>query len=216
MVLRTLFGLALFVSMGADLVQAASPKQNLLLQCLAKEEERLHKKGPPDALFRLNQEFINELASANDITVKREYINEICAGKKHSPSVGLLRLLLLKENEVYDLSLSGVDPSMRPFKMAYINEFNKQVPRLFISYIAGIQSEMATPDCLEKAIPELVSFNEKLKFLEEEMSTHQIIHQKTKLAPVFTKLEKISEIKARCEKQAERSAKVKKKKNARL
>jgi hypothetical protein len=42
-------------------------KANKLLQCLAKEEEKFHKKKVQNALYRLNQTFLNELASNNDI-----------------------------------------------------------------------------------------------------------------------------------------------------
>lgn len=188
----------------------AIAKVNPLLQCLAKEEEKLHKKAP-DALFRLNQEFINELASANDITLKKVYIDEICTAKKHSPSVGLLKLLMLKENEIYDLSLSDVEQSMRSFKMGYINEFQKQVPRIFFSYLSGLQSEMATPHCLEKNIPEVVGFSEKIKYLEDEVSMDRIINEK-QIVSIFKKLEGISEIKNRCLLQSKVDSKLKKKK----
>lgn len=188
-------------------------KQNLLLQCLAKEEENLHKKGPPDALFRLNQEFVNELASVNDITLKKNYIDEICGSKLTSPSVGLLKLLLLKEHEIYDLSLSGVESSMRPFKMSYINEFQKQVPRIFFSYLSGVQSEMAGAHCLENSIKELAGLSEKIKYLEDELTTKEILGQKSKLESIFRQLENLPQIKRQC---LEESKRVKKKKNARL
>ena len=190
---------------------------NLLLQCLAKEEEVLHKKELQNALFRLNQEFVNELASNNDINVKKNYVDEICQSKAYSPSVGLLRLLLMKEHQLYDLSLSGVEVNMRPFKMGHINEFQKQVPRMFIQYLAGLQSELATPHCLEEAIPELKSFNEKIKYLEEELSTHQLITQKNKIEAIFTKLKKFHEIKRKCAMEKKRSDDaLKKKQNTKL
>jgi len=173
---------------------------NLLLQCLAKEEERLHKKAQ-DSLYRLNQEFVNELAGSNDITIKKEYVSEICQSTKHSPSVGLLRLLLLKENQIYDLSLSEVEASMRPFKMGYINEFQKQVPRIFIQYISSVQGEMPTSSCLEKYIPELKGFNEKIKHLEMELPTHQLIAQKNKIEQIFEKLTQIKQIKLKCQEE---------------
>ncbi len=178
-------------------VKTSSAAPNLLLQCLAKEEERLHK-GAQNSLYRLNQEFVNEFAGSNDIALKREFVNEICLSKKHSPSVGLLRLLLLKENQIYDLSLSGVEASMRPFKMGYINEFQKQVPRLFIQYISSVQGEMPTANCLSKYIPELKDFNEKVQYLEMEMPTQQLIAQKNKIAAIFEKLTGIKAIKAKC------------------
>jgi hypothetical protein len=182
----------------------AFPKGNLLLQCLAKEEESLHKKKAPSALYRLNQEFVNELASSNDINVKKVYVDEICQSKIYSPSIGLLRLLLIKEHELYDLSLSGVDANMRPFKMAYINEFQKQVPRMFIQYVAGLQSELAGPKCLDQAVPELVGFNEKVKYLEEIITTHQLIANKNTFDVIFKKLNGFAKIKADCAKVAKK------------
>lgn len=175
---------------------------NLLLQCLAKEESLLHKEKNQSALYRLNQEFINELASSNDIALKKNFIDEICQSKKHSPSVSLLRLLLLKESDIYDLSLSEIEPAMRPFKMGYINEFQKQIPRLFVQYISGLQAEMATPDCLSTAIAELQTFNERLKYLEEEMATHEMIKDKNRIDLIFTKLQNIKSIQKNCEKIA--------------
>jgi hypothetical protein len=177
---------------------------NLLLQCLAKEEEALHKKKASSSLYRLNQEFVNELASSNDINVKKIYVDEICHSKKFSPSIALLRMLLLKEHELYDLSLSGAPASMRPFKMGYINEFQKQVPRIFIQYIAGLQSELMGARCLEAAVPELMGFNEKIKYLEEEITTHQLISQKKSIDSIFHKLRDFDNIKKRCAEQAKR------------
>lgn len=195
---------------------------NLLLQCLAREETLLHQEKKTGVLYRLNQEFINELASSNDITLKKKYIDEVCQSKSHSPSVALLRLLLLKESEIYDLSLSEVESSMRPFKMGYIEEFQKQTPRLFIQYVSGLQAEMPTFDCLSKAIPELAILNERLKYLEEEMTTHEVIRDKKRIETIFSKLQNIKDIQKNCEmtalKRAQKlkSTKVKKKEGPKL
>lgn len=213
MLKNSVFAFLLISVIGHSSESLAAP--NLLLQCLAKEEEKLHKKETQNALFRLNQEFVNELASSNDINLKKNYVDSICNSKDYSPSVGLLRMLLMKEHEIYDLSLSGVDASMRPFKMGYINEFQKTVPRMFIQYLSGLQSELATPDCLENAIPELQGLNEKIKYLEEELSTHQLITQKNKIDIIFTKLKKFNEFKKKCALEKKRSDDaLKKKQNA--
>ncbi len=196
MIRQIFLALSLTVMLGYGAEIYAAP--NMLLQCLAKEEERLHKKEQQNALFRLNQEFVNELASSNDINIKKNYVDQICSSSEFTPSVGLLRLLLIKEHALYDLSLNGVDASMRPFKMGYINEFQKQVPRIFIQYLSGLQSELATSDCLENAIPELSGFNEKIRYLEEELSTHQLITQKNRIEAIFNKLKNFDSIKKNC------------------
>jgi hypothetical protein len=217
--MRTLYSLMLITLAVLYSIQVqAAP--NLLLECLGKEETLFHKEKISGVLFRLNQEFINELATSNDITLKKRFVDEICQSKIHSPSVALLRLLLLKESEIYDLSFSEIDAGMRPFKMGYINEFQKQIPRLFIQYISGLQAELPTHDCLNKAIPELNLFNNHLKYLEEEMSTHDIIKDKNKIEIIFIRLQKINEIKKGCEAEAllqlKKLKKVKKKKSANL
>ena len=173
-------------------------KQNHLLQCLAKEEEALFKKTKQDALYRLNQEFVNELASSNDISIKSNFLSEICQSRTFSPSVGLLRLLMLKEQDIFDLSLSDIDPQLRPFKMGYIQEFQKQVPRIFISYISALQLEMSTPNCLEKRIPELKGLSESLKHLEMESTTKSLMANKNKIEAIFVKLKAIKAIKKSC------------------
>lgn len=213
MVRHSIKALILTLAIGNSAEIYAAP--NMLLQCLAKEEERLHKKEQQNALFRLNQDFVNELASSNDINLKKNYVDQICHSSEYTPSVGLLRMLLIKEHELYDLSLSGVDASMRPFKMGYINEFQKQVPRIFIQYLSGLQSELATADCLEKAIPELEGFSEKIKYLEEELSTHQLITQKGRIDNIFKKLKNFDAIKKKCAQEAKRKLNaLKKKQNA--
>lgn len=196
--LRSLFLITLVLLYGTEIYAAP----NLLLQCLAKEEALLHKEKNQGVLYRLNQEFINELASSNDINLKKEFIDQICQSKQHSPSVALLRLLLIKESEIYDLSLSEVEPGMRPFKMGYLNEFQKQIPRLFIQYVSGLQAEMATPDCLSRAIPEIEVFNERLKYLEEEMGTSEMIRDKSRIERIFNKLQNIKAIRKNCEQMA--------------
>lgn len=203
--LRPLFLITLVLLYGTEIYAAP----NLLLQCLAKEESLLHKEKNHGVLYRLNQEFINELASSNDINLKKEFVDQICQSKQHSPSVALLRLLLIKESEIYDLSLSEVGPGMRPFKMGYLNEFQKQIPRLFIQYLSGLQAEMATPDCLSRAIPEIEVFNERLKYLEEEMGTSEMIRDKGRIERIFNKLQNIKTIQKNCEQVAARRLKPK-------
>lgn len=185
-------------------------KDNLLLRCLGKEEEKLHKEKTQSVLYRLNQNFINELATSNDIAIKKNFVEEICKPKaKFPPSVGLLRLLLLNESDVFDLSLSEVDPSMRSYKMAFIREFQKQVPHFFVSYLAGLQEEMPDAHCLTNAIPEITAFNQRLKYLEEEITVHDLLSQKKKIDKIFTKLKNIKSIASSCEKAAKKRQKKK-------
>lgn len=173
---------------------------HLLLRCLAREENEFSQKHLQSPLSRLNQDFVNELASSNDINFKKVYVDEICSSEKanSSPSLTFLRLLLIKEHELYDFSLSNIDLSIRPFKIGYINEFQKQVPRIFVQYLANLQSELPTPRCLENKIPELAEFYNNLKHLEEEVPTHQLIKQKHLIETIFLRLKNFNSFKKEC------------------
>ena len=206
--MRTLFlifSLTLTLGYSAEILAG----DNLLLHCLAKEENQLHKDKSTGPLYHLNQDFLNELASSNDIALKKVYVDEVCSNSKHSPSVALLHLLLMKEGEIFDLAMTEVDPTMRPFKMGYIQEFQKQVPKFFIQYIAGLQAGLATSDCLNNAIPDLKYFNERLKYLEEEMTIHEVMSDKKRIDHIFTKLLDYKNIKKNCEKMAQERVKKK-------
>lgn len=178
---------------------------NELLICLAKEEESLHKKKSQSALYHLNQIFINEIASANDIAINKKYLPEVCQNKEYSPSVAFLRLLLLKNKEIYELNTSGKGSELHLFLTGRIDEFQKMIPQIFIQYISLLQQELATPHCLENAINEIKAFNQKFKHLEAELSFREIVSEKSTIENIFKKLLKYHEIKKNCQIEAEKS-----------
>jgi hypothetical protein len=176
---------------------------NLVLQCLAKEESQLHKSNDQGANYHLNQDLINELAGSNTIYFKKKFIDEICSSKNFSPSISLLKLLLTKETSIFDLSAENSESSEGSFRLNFIREFQKQAPRLLIQYLAGIQGEMATANCLEVAIPETKTIFDRMKYLEEEISFNDIVKDKKKLEIIFNKLEGLSSIRKKCQKDFE-------------
>ena len=201
---KILISLFFIICSSTEIYAALNP----LLHCLAKEEAQLFKQKNTGSLYHLNQEFINELASSSDITLKEHFINEICETKTTSPTIKLLRLLLVKESEIYDYSQSEeADQSAQIIKKSSINEFQKQVTRFFTHFLASIQSEMATPDCLEKAIPETKILFDRLKYLEEEMSFHELLKDKSKIESIFKKLEFLPSIKRECVRSVENAEK---------
>ncbi len=201
---KILISLFYVICTSAEIYAAPNP----LLHCLAKEEAQLFKQKNLGSLYRLNQEFINELASSSDITLKEHFINEICETKTTSPTIKLLRMLLLKESEIYEYSqIAETDQSAQIIQKSSINEFQKQVIRFFTHFLASIQSEMATPYCLEKAIPETKILFDRLKYLEEEISFHELLKDKNKIESIFKKLEFLPSIKRECVRNAESAEK---------
>lgn len=191
----TFFFLNLMLLISFKEVQAS---QNKLLQCLAKEEERIHKNKVHFSQAKLNQDLVNELASSNDILIKEKYLEEICNNPSFPPSVNLLRHLLIYENEIYDLRFTGLEESMKSFKISYINEFKKQVPNIFITYVSSINAQMPDAYCLERHIPEIKKFNEKVKYLEDELTINDLIKDKKQIKAIFNKLTSAKKIKEKC------------------
>lgn len=185
----------------------AETRPNRILQCLAKEEERIIKNKLDFSIAKLNQELVNELAASNDIMIKDSYVDDICEHPFYSPSVNLLRLLLIKENEVYDLTFDNMERAQKEFKLSYIADFRKQVPNIFVTYISTLNAQMPDAHCLQRHVPEIKKFNEKMKYLENEITTKSLIQDKKQIEAIFMKLRNVKEIKKLCENEIKRRKK---------
>ncbi len=172
-------------------------KTNPLIRCLAKEEASFHAKKIQNAYSVLNQSFINEFASNNDISLKPQYIDELCS-KNKGMSLYLLELLLTKETEIYDLQSVRENAQLSNYKSGFIQEFQKQVPHLLIAFIGNIKIELDDPYCINKVIPEIGFFEERMKYLEEEISIHEVFNDKNKIKRIFTKLNNFEALKKSC------------------
>lgn len=185
----------------------AAERPNRILQCLAKEEERIIKNKLDFSIAKLNQELVNELAASNDIMIKDSYVDDICEHPFYSPSVNLLRLLLIKENEIYDLTFDNMERAQKEFKLSYIADFRKQVPNIFVTYISSLNAQMPDAYCLQRHVPEIKKFNEKMKYLENEITTKALIQDKKQIDAIFMKLRNVKDIKKLCEKELKRRKK---------
>lgn len=201
------FNRSLFLSIFISFSALSAERPNRILQCLAKEEEQIIKRKLDFSIAKLNQELVNELAASNDIMIKNSYVDDICEHPYYSPSVNLLRLLLIKENEIYDLNFDDLDRTQKEFKLSYIADFRKQVPNIFVTYVSSLNAQMPDAYCLERHIPEIKKFNEKMKYLENEIATKSLIQDKKQIDAIFMKLRNIKEIKQKCLKETKRQKK---------
>ena len=173
-------------------------KGNPLIICLGNEEERLHLSKTTGPVYHLNQLFINEFAGANDIRLKSQYLKKTCASKSFSPSVLLLRLIMLKGADIFELG----DLDLHQKGMA--EELAERSAHIFFNYLAGLQGMTADPQCLNKKIPEIKEFSERFQYLESDRSEHQILKDNKKINIIFNKLKKFDTIVRECEIEAKR------------
>lgn len=181
---------------GQEFRQKSKRKGNPLLVCLGNEEERLHLSKTSGPIYRLNQLFINEFAGANDIRLKNEYLKQTCASKSFSPSVVLLRLLVIKGTSIFELG------ELDLHQKGMAEDLTERSGHIFFSYLAGLQGLTADPQCLNKKIPEIKEFSDRFQYLESDISEQQILHDNKKIDHIFNKLKNFNKIMQECEKEA--------------
>lgn len=148
------------LSLHSNSVHARRPQVHPLLKCLGQEELQLHKKKDTGPQYRLNQVFINLLAGVNDIPLKQGYYRKICSMGSAPPSVALLKILLLKGIDIFEIRIGKGKSFGTGNQLSALEEIRDDLPRLFFNYLATIQAKAPTAGCLEKEIPEVAYYNE--------------------------------------------------------
>ena len=182
---------------------------NPLIECLGKEELKLHKSKKTGPVYKLNQLFLNDLVSAGDISLKEKYFKRVCINPKFTPSVDLMREILISD-DIFILSKEVINVSIRNFQLSTIEEIKRVIPHIFFSYLSSLQAQTATPNCLTKYIPELKYFQDQFKYLESELETSPLLNEKKKILNIFDALTRFPEIKRKCILDKKRQEKEKK------
>ena len=154
-----------------------------ILTCLGKEESALHRSGKTGALYHLNQFLINKMSSGARPVLLGQYQGKICGKRGVSPSVILLRHLLLERNQVFIGSLESI-----PSRDEALNAF--------FDFLLRIQAMASDHRCLEKNLPHYAHFIHRHKYLEEEGLT--LLRERDKLAEMFPLLERPDTLLAKC------------------
>ena len=179
-------------------LKLAHSAMNPLVGCLGQEELRLHKAKRTGPVYKLNQLFLNDLVSAGDITLKEKYFERVCKRPTFTPSVDLMREILIEGKKIFRLSNRVTNAGIRNFQLSTITEIKRLIPHIFFSYLSDLQSQTATHDCLPKYIPDLKYFQDRFKYLENELGTDQLIKEKDRISNIFNSLKKLPSIKKKC------------------
>ncbi len=167
------------------LLSKAAPSE--ILRCLGVEEQRLHKAKSQGPEYQLNQQLISELIQVRHLELSPQFVTEICSSKVSSPSKKLLYLLLDQGQSVFEFpaNISGRELSMGK---SMLEDFMESSHKIIIDYIAAIQQEASTADCLKKNIPELDLLYIDVKYLEEEIETKYLFKNKGLAEKILKKL----------------------------
>jgi hypothetical protein len=150
-----------------------------LIRCLAKEEAEFHKKkdqvsGP---FYKLNQELISELIQLPDtVHVQREALSEICNSRPLIRSALYLKMLNLEKGNLYSNVKKRRSNLYALDKMAMERVIDKSY-HLLINFILNVQSLAKDSKCIYKKVPELKSFMNKVRFIQEDVGIKKIFHE---------------------------------------
>lgn len=196
----------LIVSLG-PLSPNASGEVNPLMTCLGQEELKIHKTKTVGPAYFLNQLFINELATIYGLSLKKDTLDEVCQTKDFSPSVNLLKVLLLKGKDAFDIPPSAYLGGVEALAASSLESFLDRTPHVFFTYLSKLQALAPKAACLSQEIPEISYFMERYKYLEDTVGTEKLIREESKINSIFKKLKRFDAILKKCESQRERAEK---------
>jgi hypothetical protein len=204
---KRLTALAILAMLFSITFASADAEASAVLKCLGREELELHRKRDIGPRYTLNQVFLNKLSS-NAIDIKKKYSDQICTTKSKRPSLILLKILLLKQRDIFDIKISKdrID-GLENFKISQANEFVAQAADVFFEYISGVQSMAPTPNCLIKRIPPIKGLFKRYRYLEEEVAAVELLNDKKEILEIFKGLENIDNIFSICERDKKKKKK---------
>ncbi|MCF8059503.1 MAG: hypothetical protein K9K67_09415, partial [Bacteriovoracaceae bacterium] len=162
------------------------------------EELKIHRSKSTGPAYYLNQVFINELATIYGLTLKPKVLADVCQKGLFSPSVNLLRILLLDGRDAFEIPKEANLGGAAGLATSSLESFIEEAPHLFFNYLSKLQAMAPNAPCLEKEIPEIAYFMERYKWLEDMVGTRKLITDKEKINAIFRKLLRFDDIIKNC------------------
>lgn len=192
--------MGLFMTHSAN---GSSQVVNPLMTCLGQEELKIHRTKTTGPIYFLNQLFINELATIYGVTLKESVLNDVCQKSLFSPSVNLLRILLLDGRKAFDIPPTAQLGGVEALASSSLESFLDEIPHVFFSYLSKLQALAPSAPCLEKEVPEISYFIGRYKYLEDAVGPKKLIEEKDKINLIFKKLIKFDAIIKKCQKESD-------------
>ncbi len=182
----------------------ARARENQLLKCLGAEEKRFHLKKEVGPIYDLNQRLISEIIQIPNAEITTVDYHDICSRKRPSEGLHLLQLSMQKGKAIFEVpkSLNGMS---RQITIGMIDDYVESTKEIFLNFISQIQTTAPTPQCLQEEVPELATFFNDIKYLQEDVDMKQIFRGRDE--KIFGKLLTYSEAFKKCQERLKKKLK---------
>lgn len=168
----------------------AKPLKQFLV-CLGQEEAYMHKHKVGGAYAKLNQEMISAFVQLSDHIIMRPKLEkQVCAQK--FPSIEILKLLITEKRPPLISKTNKMNVQLHTVDKNSIKELQQKAIYIFVDFINAIQTQMKSPRCLEKQIPQLKDFFKKMRYTLEDVGPEELVREIKDIDSVFKKLQQLN------------------------
>ena len=160
-----------------------------LLKCLGKEESSIHKQKISGPYKSLNESMISKFIQLNErIKIKPALLDQVCERKQASPGLELLKLLLLKKEELFLPGRQDQTEIEQAMDKNAIKNLIREAHYIFINFLNAFQAQASSPKCVEKNLPEVREFYYKTRYTLEDTSIESLFSDSIRVNKLFQKL----------------------------
>jgi hypothetical protein len=178
-------------------VRVRKTKKSRILNCLGKEEEYYHKNSLRGIFYDVNQMMMSEILMLSNADLKIDYFKSVCRNYKNAPALKLFKLILFKKNI---FKFSGIDQVKTNQNLATLKELRSKRFELFSKFLTSLQLKSPTADCITKNIPEVIRYNDNIRYLATDLSGNQLFDEKL-ARRILTKTQKMKSFIKTCKKR---------------
>ncbi len=171
-----------------------------ILLCLGQEESFYAKKHDTGPRYHLNQIMINEISAIGNPEFTGKKYKKYCSHPDKMPSLQILKALTIGNEKLFKFKTEDTSAMSLQYTMVTYDEFRLKSIKILIDYLAKLQMNAKSADCLTNNIKGLSDFYARFRYLEGEVNFQSLKGSKTELETIYNSLENIESIYKKCKK----------------
>jgi len=169
-----------------------------IVKCLALEEQSYHDQKKSGPMYKLNQDMINLLAIENKLQFNSAIKETVCAAP--NKAFTLLKLILLSKKDLFISPKKEQNEWEITFFAQQVGQIVSSNYEVFLNFIASIQMEINSPNCLQQIIPGYSDYLEREKYLKDIQSQYLNKDSLEVMENLLSTISSVDRLKERCKK----------------